>query len=310
MAITWEMVREQIFGGQQREPLVPLPVVPLSSAKLEMKPAEDLKAIWLGHASVLIEIAGQRLLTDPVLSERASPFQFIGPKRFHPPPIALEQLSGIDAVIISHNHYDHLDEATIRHLGSQGTRFFVPLGVGAHLEDWGIAVSQIREMDWWQTVKIGRLTITATPNRHYSGRGLFDYKATFWASWSIVGPKSRVFYSGDTGYSELFREIGDRLGPFDLNIIKIGSYGPGASWNDIHMNPEDAVQVHLDIGGKYMLPVHWATFNLAIHDWDEPIRRALKASEQHNVRLLTPKIGEAVSVDRPFVNTHWWEVGN
>lgn len=304
--VTWDFLREQFLGDQQREPPGPIPVVSLSPDRLRQPPAAGLRAIWLGHASTLVEIDGQRILTDPVLSQRASPFSFVGPERFHPSPIPLDQLTGIDAVVISHNHYDHLDEETIRHLSGQGTRFLVPLGVGTHLEDWDIPRDQIIELDWWENHAIGALTITATPNRHYSGRGLFDYKATLWASWSIIGPRHRVFYSGDSGYSELFRRIGERFGPFDLNIIKIGSYGPTQSWADIHMTPEDAVRVHLDVGGKRMLPVHWATFNLAIHDWDEPVERALAAAQQNGVDLVTPKPGEIVIDGRPFENTPWW----
>lgn len=305
--ITWDYLREQFFGEQKREPTRIVPVILVEPAGLKVKPSNGLRATWLGHASVLIEIDGHRILTDPVFSVRASPFQFIGPRRLHPPPMQLRQLTGIDAVVISHDHYDHLDEAAIRHLADQGTRFFVPLGVGAHLEAWDIAQTQIHEMDWWQEKKLGRLTIIATPSRHYSGRGFFDYKATLWASWSLIGPEHRLFYSGDTGYSKLFRQIGKRFGPFDLNIIKIGSYGPGASWLDIHMSPEDAIRVHLDVGGKRMLPVHWATFNLGIHVWDEPIERAVKAAAQENVRLLAPRIGETITAGRPFTNIRWWE---
>jgi L-ascorbate metabolism protein UlaG (beta-lactamase superfamily) len=305
--ITWQYLHEQFFGKQQREPTGIVPVIPLEPAALEEKPHSGLRATWLGHASVLIEIDGHRILTDPVFSQRASPFQFIGPKRLHPPPIQLSELNGIDAVVVSHNHYDHLDETAIRHLAAQGTSFFVPLGIGAHLEAWDIPNSQIHEMDWWQEKKLGQLTIIATPTRHYSGRGFFDYKATLWASWSVIGPKHRFFYSGDTGYSKLFRQIGKRLGPFDLSIIKIGSYGPGAAWIDVHMTPEDAIQVHLDVGGKRMLPVHWATFDLGIHAWDEPIERAVKASTHKNVRLLTPRVGETITAGQKFSNIRWWE---
>lgn len=307
LKVTWDYLREQFFGKQRREPTGIVPVILMEPSGLKAKPLIGLRVTWLGHSSVLIEIDGHRILTDPVFSQRASPFQFIGPKRLHNPPIPLGQLTGIDAVVISHNHYDHLDEAVIRHLAAQGTDFFVPLGVGAHIEAWNIPPTQIHEMDWWQEKKLGQLNIVATPTRHYSGRGFFDYKATLWASWSLIGPDHRLFFSGDTGYSELFRQIGERLGPFDLSIIKIGSYGPGAAWLDIHMTPEDAIQVHLDVGGKLMLPVHWATFNLGIHAWDEPIERAVKAATQKNVRLLTPRVGEEITAGQPFTNTRWWE---
>lgn len=251
--------REQFFGSQKREPAGLVPVEPIDADSLKRRPEPGLRAFWLGHASVLIEIDGYRVLTDPVLSQRASPFQFLGPERTHETPFALADLSGIDVVVISHNHYDHLDEATIRRLAVQGTKFFVPLGVGQHLEDWMVPRSQILEIDWWDSLQIGDLEITATPSRHYSGRSLFDYKATHWSSWVVKGTSHNIFYSGDSGYSELFKEIGHRAGPFDLSIVKIGSYGPGQAWEDIHMTPEDAVQVHIDIRAKRMLPVHWMT---------------------------------------------------
>jgi len=305
--VTLDYFREQFFGDQQRDPQIDIPVTFLKADDLKTRPESGLRATWLGHATVLLEIDSYRILTDPVLSERVSPFQFIGPKRFHPAPIEPEQLSGIDAVVLSHDHYDHLDETTVRHLAKQGTEFYVPLGIGAHLEGWGVSQDRIHEMDWWEEKLLGDITIVATPNRHYSGRGLFDYKTTLWASWSILGPEHRVFYSGDTGYSTLFRQIGDRFGPFDLTLIKIGAYGPGQAWLDVHMTPEDAIRVHQDVSGKQMLPVHWGSFNLAIHDWDEPIKRAVLAAEQNGIQLLTPPIGETLNLDQPFTNTHWWE---
>lgn len=305
--LTWASLKDEFFGDQQRIPEGDIPVVRIDPGIFETEPAPGLRTIWLGHASVLIEIDGQRILTDPVFSERASPFGFIGPKRFHPTPIELQQLSGIDAVVISHNHYDHMDQATIRHLAGQGTRFFVPLGSADQLRAWDVPENQISESDWWTEERLGGLTIIATPARHYSSRGLFDYQETLWASWSLIGPEHRVFYSGDTGYSESFKEIGDRLGPFDVGIIKIGSYGPGDMWHDIHMPPEESIKVHQDIGGKIMLPVHWGTFNLARHKWDEPIERATEAAWQAGVEMVTPRVGEPVTSGQTFTSTAWWE---
>lgn len=305
--ITWNSVKDEFFGEQQRVPLGEIPVVPLEVTQFAAKPAAGLRVTWIGHAGVLVEIDGYRVLTDPVFSDRASPFQNIGPKRFHPPPIELEKLTGIDAVVISHNHYDHLDKATILHLAAEGTHVYLPLGNGHLLRTWDIPEDQIHEVDWWQEADLGDLKLVATPARHYSSRGFFDFQKTLWLSWSVIGPQHRVYYSGDTGYTKTFAEIGRRFGPFDVNIIKVGSYGPGQAWIDVHMPPEESVQAHVDVGGEVMLPVHWATFNLARHRWDEPIRRTIAAANKAGVELITPRIGETVRTDSGFKSTNWWE---
>ncbi len=307
IGLYWDYLVEQISGDQVRVPPSPIPIVPVSLGPPDAPPAAGLRAIWLGHASVYLELDGVRLLVDPMFSERASPVDFIGPKRFHPPPISLAALPKIDAVVISHDHYDHLDMPTIKSLAARGTRFFVPLAVGAHLEEWQVPLDQIVELDWWESRKIAGLEIFCTPSRHYSGRDLFDTKATLWSSWSIVGPRHRVYYSGDTGFSDHFQTIGAKLGPFDLSVIKIGAYGPGASWIDIHMSPEHAIEAHVAVQARRMLPVHWATFNLAFHDWDEPIKRAIAAASARNVELVTPRIGEVVAAGQPFTSHTWWE---
>ena len=302
-----EYAVHQFSGDEVRVPPAPLPVLAVDKGAVAAAPAADrLRAFWIGHASVYIEIDGTRMLVDPVFSEYASPFA-VGPKRFHPPPIALADLPAIDAVLITHDHYDHLDMRTIQHLAQHGATFFVPLGIGAHLQRWGVPASQLRELEWWQEQSIMGVRIVSTPARHYSGRGLTDQRATLWTSWSVLAPTHRFFVSGDTGYSNHFNRIGERYGPFDLSFIKIGAYGPGAPWLDIHMSVEDAVRAHRDVRARRMFPVHWGTFNLAFHDWDEPIRRALVAANSSDVDLLTPRIGEFVDADRAFASTRWWE---
>ncbi|MBK0393951.1 MBL fold metallo-hydrolase [Ramlibacter algicola] len=297
----------QFSGDEVREPPKPLPIVAVDKAALAAPPAASgLRAFWLGHASTFVEIDGQRLLLDPVFADVVSPLP-VGPHRFHEPPIALADLPKIDAVLVSHDHYDHLDMDTVQFLAQRGTRFFVPLGIGAHLQRWGVPPAQIAELEWWQESRLGEVRIVSTPTRHYSGRGINDRSATLWTSWSVVGPQHRFFYSGDTGYAKVFQEIGSRFGPFDMAFVKIGAYGPGQSWTDIHMTPEQAVQVHRDVRGKRMVPVHWATFNLAYHDWDEPIRRTGAAASKAGVELATPQLGEWVDVGQPPPTVRWWE---
>jgi L-ascorbate metabolism protein UlaG (beta-lactamase superfamily) len=303
----WDYLKEQLGGDQMRVPPSAIPISAIPPEYIQTQPSPGLRVIWLGHSSVYMELDGLRLLVDPVFSNYTSPFNGMGPRRFHPPPIAITNLPKMDAVLISHDHYDHLDMHTIQYLSSKGTRFFVPLGVGSHLDEWGVPKSQITELDWWESTEFGGLTVICTPAQHYSGRGIFDYKETLWSSWSVIGSKHRVFYSGDTGFSHHFQTIGDRLGPFDLSMIKIGQYGPGASWVYSQMDPEHAIEAHLALRARRMLPVHWGTFNIAFHDWDEPIIRAVRAAHEKNVDLVTPRVGEDVIAGKPFDSYRWWE---
>jgi L-ascorbate metabolism protein UlaG (beta-lactamase superfamily) len=206
--------------------------------------------------------------------------------------------------VISHDHYDHLDMPTIQALSATGTRFVVPLGIGAHLERWGVPPERIVDLDWYESTEQLGVVFTATPARHYSGRGVFDGDRTLWASWVIASAQQRVFFSGDTGYSAEFRKIGERFGPFDLTLIKIGASDP--TWHEIHMSPEDAVRTHQDLRGKLLLPIHWGTWNLAYHAWNEPAERVLVAAHAASVRLIMPKPGEWVDVAAPAPVATWW----
>jgi L-ascorbate metabolism protein UlaG (beta-lactamase superfamily) len=285
----------------RRHPHQPIPLV---------KPSTDgdpngLYVTWYGHSSALIEIEGRRVLVDPVWSERCSPSRLVGPKRLHQPPVALRELPPLDAVLISHDHYDHLDMETIRNLVDlQAAPFLVPLGVGAHLERWGVPATRIIELDWTERASVAGLEFVCTAARHFSGRG-FSRDETLWASWVIAGPNRKAFYSGDTGYLPGFARIGEEFGPFDVTLVQIGAYGD--AWPDIHMVPEDGVATHVDVRGALMIPVHWCTFNLALHDWSEPAERAWSEAKARDVALAVPRPGERVDVDNPPAVDGWWQ---
>ncbi len=296
---TWRLYRQ----GQVRKPRFEIPVVDVPASALEAPAAPGLRAIWFGHSSVLVEIDGVRIMTDPVLSEVVSPVSWIGPKRMHRPPVALGELTGIDAVVISHDHYDHLDMKTVQQLAARGTHFYLPLGIGAHLERWDVPPAQIHEMDWWESAEVKGVRIHCTPARHYSGRKRMN-NSTLWSSWTVRGPRHSFYYSGDTGYAPHFAETRKRLGDVDLTLIKVGAYGE--TWLDIHMDPESAVKAHVDLGGKTLLPVHWATFNLSYHAWEEPIVRTLAAARGAGVDVITPRIGETFTFGQPFPNVPWY----
>ena len=299
-----ELLRRQIFGREQRTPAAPVPVEMRSSADYATPPASGLRATWIGWATVLLEIDGAVILTDPMWSERCSPSQLVGPKRFHQPPIALRDLPRVDAVVVSHDHFDHLDMATVDFLASRGTHFFVPLGVGVHLDRWQVPPAQIHELDWNESASLRGITFTATPARHYSGRDPRHRDETLWSSWVIAGPSHRVFFSGDSGPTAAFRRIGATHGPFDLVLMKIGASDP--AWPEIHVTPEEAVQAAVDLRARLMLPVHWATFNLAYHAWRDPADRAVVAAKRAGLPIVVPKIGQLVEPSSPPALEGWW----
>ena len=302
----WGAAWGALHRSSEVRPRQQLPTVVGVPRGLEVPAATGLRVTWLGHSTVLVELDGCRVLLDPVFSERASPFGWVGPSRWFPPPIALADLPPIDAVLISHDHYDHLDWQTVSAMKDWSTTFIVPLGVGAHLVYWGVPEAHIVELDWWEQAAVGcgGLSIVATPARHASGRTVLDDDATLWAGYALIGAQHRVYYSGDTGLFPALADIGSRLGPFDLTILEVGQYG--SAWPDWHMGPEQAVRAHQMVLGRVLLPVHWGTFALAYHAWTEPIERTLAAAAAAGVTVVAPEPGQSLEPEAPPPLVRWW----
>lgn len=301
---TWGALTAVWNRSDHTSPAGPLPVVHGDAERFAVPPPTGLRITWMGHSSLLVEIDGHRVLTDPIWGPRTSPLTWIGPARWYAPPVALSELPSLDAVLISHDHYDHLDHPTIVAMKDWDTTFVVPLGVGAHLEYWGVPADRIREMDWWDRSTIGDLEIVCAPARHASGRHLFDQDRTLWAGYALIGSEHRVFFSGDTGLFPGLREIGERLGPFDVTMLEVGAYH--WAWPDWHLGPEQAVRAHQMVRGTRLLPVHWGLFDLAAHGWTEPIERVMVAAEAAGVSVLTPRPGQSVEPEAPPTTERWW----
>jgi L-ascorbate metabolism protein UlaG (beta-lactamase superfamily) len=298
-------LKEFLCGGERRVPRGPLP----SQSPLDgwaRPPQSGLRATWLGHSTVLIEIDGMRVLTDPVWGPRASPSRLVGPKRFQPVPVAIRALPPVDLVLVSHDHYDHLDYPTIRELAKREVPFVTSLGVGAHLEAWGVPHKRIVELDWWDSYEVAEsnLTISAAPSQHFSGRGLKDRNATLWSSLVIRSERHAVFFSGDTGLTTEYRSIRDRFGPFDLVMLEVGGLHP--SWGDVHLGPANALKALAMLGGGPFLPIHWGTFCLAMHAWDQPAETLLELAPKAGTRLLMPRLGEPLEPSHEHRPTPWW----
>lgn len=296
------MIKEFLKGKVERKPRTPLPIVPYAPG---IDRADSAKVTWFGHSAFLLEVEGKTILFDPMFGKAPTPFPIKNQRYSRKLPFKIEDLPAIDAVVLSHDHYDHLDYGSIMKLKGKVKQFITPLGVGSHLARWGIPEEKISEHDWWSEYTFEGLKLACTPARHFSGRGLTDRNSTLWCSWVIIARDTKIYFSGDGGYGSHFKEIGEKYGPFDLTLIECGQYN--VRWAEIHMLPEETVQAHQDVKGKLLIPVHWGAFTLSLHAWHDPIERALRAAEESGVEIATPRIGETVIVgEDQFPDLAWW----
>jgi L-ascorbate metabolism protein UlaG (beta-lactamase superfamily) len=302
----FRMTRKLFQKHPGREPSQPIGPFSADLNGLNHLPSGALRLTWLGHSTLLIETCGKRFLTDPVWYNRVSPFRRIGPKRFFQNPLPLSSLPPVDAVLLSHDHYDHLDKDTILFLCGKNIPVITLLGVGQRLRNWGASPSLITELDWWESTSIGDgFVVAATPSRHFSGRWIRDRFKTLWGAFAIQSPLHNIFFGADSGYYDGFGQIAKRLGPFDVAMLEIGAYNE--EWEAIHMGPVGAVQAAIDLERPLLLPIHWATFNLALHPWKEPVERLLREAEEKSVNLLLPAPGETINIKAMPYNSRWWE---
>jgi len=302
---SWSYLKESFFGvSQQVKPTHPLPIVKTDIAALDKM--ENL-VIWLGHSSFYIQIDGKRILIDPVFSSYTSPLPFISNAFSGEYPYSAETMPEIDYVIISHDHWDHLDYPTMTALKNKVKAVITPLGVGSHLEKWGYPTGKIHEADWNEDVSLeAGVTFHLLPARHFSGRGLICSNQTLWGSYLIETPKTKIYYSGDSGYGPHFADIGKRFNGVDLAIMENGQYD--SHWAQVHMFPEEAAKAALDLQAKQLLPAHSGRFALGGHAWDEPYQRITEASNGKSFKLLTPMMGEVVDLSKEHqLFKQWWK---
>ena len=300
----WKTSKEFFSSnGVEKVPKERLPEVK-PDMKAFVEPSDELKVLWFGHSTFLLNMAGQIILVDPVFSDSASPISFLV-KRFQKPVIELEELPHVDTIVISHDHYDHLDMNTVKFFAQKTTNFITPLGVGEHLKSWGIGAERITELDWWQETQVSEVKFIATPAQHFSGRGLVKQNHTLWASWVIQSESQNIYFSGDSGYDSHFKDIGEKYGPFDLAFIENGQYN--LRWEAVHLLPEQSAQAYFDLKAKRYLPVHWGMFELSLHSWYEPIERIVALGESQGINVVAPRFGEVVKINDDLKTDKWWK---
>jgi len=293
-----------IFTGNDRKPDGVLPIKQVDFNQIANAKPDELKVTWVGHSSLIINIDGKIILTDPIYFNNTA---FLGPGRYNGDvPFDINELPKIDLAVISHNHYDHLNTTTIEKILLKVNHFITPLMVGAELEEMGVPRSKITELDWWEEIRPSDdFLIVLTPAQHFSGRGLFDRDETLWGSFVIQGPKHKIYFSGDSGYFDGFKAIGDKYGPFDLTFLECGAYNE--RWQFVHMFPEETAQAHIDLRGKILHPIHWGTFDVSLHSWYDPMVRISKAADSLSIKLSTPMVGETITIDENLSTERWWE---
>ncbi|MCB0488574.1 MAG: MBL fold metallo-hydrolase [Cyclobacteriaceae bacterium] len=301
------ILKDYIVGVPHQTPKNPLPVLPIDSLEIVNRPDTITRLTWFGHSAFLLEIEGKNILIDPMFGPTPSPHPWLGKKRFTEGlPIAVEKLPHIDAVIYSHDHYDHLDYESVMKLKGKVGAFYTPLGVGMHLAEWGVPAENIHELNWWDEIQHEDLTFKCAPARHFSGRAFSDRFSTLWASWVIQSPTQNIYFSGDSGYGSHFKAIGEKYGPFDFAMMECGQYDP--RWSEIHMMPEETAQAAVDLDTKMMMPIHWGAFVLALHTWKDPIERVTKKARELDMPIATPRIGEPIVLELPEKPaSRWWE---
>ena len=301
----WKTIPQFFSNGNNKIPSKELPIQKLTKSYFENEPQQP-RITWFGHSAAFVEMENLNIFIDPMLGDVPAPHPLLGSKRFQKElPIAIDSLPQIDVVLISHDHYDHLDYESIVKLKNKVKQFYVPLGIKAHLTSWGISEEKITEFDWWENINYKGVEFVSTPARHFSGRGITNRNSTLWCSWVLKSENYSIFFSGDSGYGKHFKEIGEKYGPFDFALVECGQYNE--QWSQIHMMPEETIQASVDVQAKLMMPIHWGTFKLALHSWDDPIVRATKKATDLQVKIATPKVGEAIVLNSDsFPNDQWW----
>lgn len=300
------LIVKQFKSDPKRQPSKDIPVLKIDSVDIAQRADSITQLTWFGHSAFLLEIKGKKILIDPMFGPTPAPHPTLGKKRYSSElPIQIEKLPKIDAILLSHDHYDHLDYGSIMKLKDKTREFFVPLGVGRHLESWGIEKERIHESDWWDSNDFEGLKFTCTPARHFSGRGITDRATTLWCSWAIKSDTENLFFSGDSGYGPHFKEIGEKLGPFDFAMMECGQYNK--QWSSIHMMPEETVDAAMDVKTSIAMPIHWGAFTLAFHSWTDPVERFTKKAESLNLPICTPRIGEAIVISKVYPKREWWK---